>query len=90
MEREGKGGDREDRKGTFIYPSVPSGIEVRFFETPGGEMLIDAMKNVSPEGLGGLQGIIFGKIVKGGVKGLFEDAIKNMLEPKVRGVLSQW
>ncbi|WP_051625201.1 serine hydrolase domain-containing protein [Butyrivibrio sp. AE2005] len=82
--------DRADRKGTFIYPSVPSGIEVRFFETPGGEMLIDAMKNVSPEGLGGLQGIIFGKIIKGGVKGLFEDAIKNMLEPKVRGVLSQW
>ena len=81
--------DREDRKGTFIHPSVPTGLEVRFYESPGGDMLIDAMKSVSAEGLGGLQGVIFGKIIKGGIKGLFEDAIKNMLQPKLRGVLSQ-
>lgn len=80
--------DREDGKGTFIHPSVPRGIEVRFFETPGDDMLIDAMKNVSSDGFGGLQGLIFGRIIKDGVKGLLEDAIKNMLEPKVRGVLS--
>ena len=81
--------DREDRKGTFIHPSVPTGLEVRFYESPGGDMLIDAMKSISAEGLGGLQGVIFGKIIKGGIKGLFEDAIKNMLQPKLRGVLSQ-
>lgn len=81
--------DRDDRKGTFIHPSVPTGLEVRFYESPGGDMLIDAMKSVSAEGLGGLQGVIFGKIIKGGIKGLFEDAIKNMLQPKLRGVLSQ-
>ena len=81
--------DREDRKGTFIHPSVPTGLEVRFYESPGGDMLIDAMKSISAEGLGGLQGVIFGKIIKGGIKGLFEDAIKNMLQTKLRGVLSQ-
>ena len=81
--------DREDGKGTFIYPSVPKGLEVRFFETPGCDMLVSSMKNIAPEGLGGLQGIIFGKIIKGGIKGLFEETIKNVIQPKVRGVLSE-
>ena len=81
--------DREDGKGTFIHPSVPRGLELRLSETPGSDMLINSLKNVAPEGLGGLQGVIFGKIIKGGIKGLFEETVKNMIQPKVRGVLSE-
>ncbi|RKM57119.1 class C beta-lactamase-related serine hydrolase [Butyrivibrio sp. X503] len=79
--------DREDKKGTFIHPSVPSGIELRLNETPGTDILIDTMTSIAPEGLGGMQGRIFNKIVKGGVKDFLEGAMKNTIQPSVRGHL---
>ena len=80
--------DRIDRKGTFIHPSVPSGIELRLFETPGSDMLIDTMKNITPDGIGGMQGIVFSRLVKGGIKEVFEEAVKNTLQPVIHGKLS--
>lgn len=79
--------DRIDRKGTFIHPSVPSGIELRLFETPGTDMLIDTMKNIAPEGITGVQGVIFSKIVKGGMKEVLEEAVKNTIQPVIHGKL---
>ena len=79
--------DRVDRKGTFIHPSVPGGIEVRFLETPGTDLLFDSIKSVTPDALKGMQGVIFSKLVKGGIKGVFEDAVKNTIQPVVHGTL---
>lgn len=79
--------DRVDRKGTFIHPSLPRGIEVRLYETPGTELLFDSLKTITPDSLGGMQGVIFNKIVKGGIKGVFEDAVRNTIQPVVHGTL---
>ena len=80
--------DRIDRKGTFIHPSVPNEIELRFFETPGTNMLIDTMRNLAPDGLGGVQGMVYNRFVKGGMKGVLEEAVKSTLQPVVRGHLT--
>ncbi len=79
--------DREDRKGTFIHPSVPAGIEVRLNETPGWDILLESMNNIAPEGLGGMQGAIFNRIVKGGIKDVLEEAVKNSIQPVISGKL---
>ncbi len=79
--------DREDKKGTFIHPSVPTGIEIRLNETPGWDILVDGMNNIAPEGLGGMQGMIFNRIIKGGVKDVLLEAIKNSIQPVIHGIL---
>ena len=81
--------DRSDRKGTFIYPSVPSKIEVRLLETPGTKLLLDTISTMAPEGLGGVPGMLAGKVMKGGMKGAFENAVKNVVQPVLMGELSK-
>ncbi|MCR5557008.1 MAG: beta-lactamase family protein [Butyrivibrio sp.] len=81
--------DRSDRKGTFIYPSVPSKIEVRLLETPGTKLLLDTISTMAPEGLGGVPGLLAGKVMKGGMKGAFENAVKNIVQPVLSGELSE-
>ncbi|WP_022777180.1 serine hydrolase domain-containing protein [Butyrivibrio sp. AE3009] len=80
--------DRPDRKGTFIHPAVPSGIEVRFLETPGTDMLMEAMKSMGTDNLGGMQGMLINKFYKGGVKEAFGHAVKNTLQPVIHGKLT--
>ena len=77
--------DREDRKGTFIHPSVPSGIEVRLDETPGWDIIIDSVNSINPEAIGGMQGAIVNKIMTGSVKDLFMGAFKNTVQPVIHG-----
>ncbi|MBR4669892.1 MAG: serine hydrolase [Butyrivibrio sp.] len=79
--------DREDRKGTFIHPSVPSGIEVRLDETPGWDIIIDSLNSINPEAIGGMQGAIVNKIMTGSVKDLFMGAFKNTVQPVIHGKL---
>ncbi|WP_029232235.1 serine hydrolase domain-containing protein [Butyrivibrio sp. VCB2006] len=81
--------DREDRKGTFIHPSVPSKIEVRLSETPGTAMLIATMKSMAPDALSGMQGKVVSKIFKGGLKEAVEHAVNNTIQPTISGVLSE-
>ncbi len=50
-------------------------------------MLIDTMKNIAPEGITGVQGVIFSKIVKGGMKEVLEEAVKNTIQPVIHGKL---
>ena len=80
--------DRCDRKGTFIHPSVPAQIEVRLYENPGTSLLMDTINNMAPEGIGGLPGMLAGRFMKGGMKGIFENAVKNVIQPKLTGKLS--
>ncbi len=81
--------DREDRKGTLIYPSVPAKIEIRLFETPGTQLLMDTLSTMAPDGIGGLPGMLAGRFMKGGMKELFEATVKNVIQPTLSGVLSQ-
>ena len=80
--------DREDRKGTFIYPSVPAKIQIRLYETPGTQLLMDTLSTMAPEGIGGLPGMLAGRFMKGGMKGLFDNTVKNVIQPTLDGVLS--
>ncbi|SFB68390.1 serine hydrolase domain-containing protein [Butyrivibrio sp. YAB3001] len=80
--------DRDDGQGTFIHPSIPSEIEVRLLETPGTDMLIETMKSMAPEAFNGLQGKIFGKLFKGGIKEVFEQAVIGTIQPVIHGTLS--
>ncbi len=79
--------DREDRKGTFIHPSVPSRIEVRLLETPGTDMLISTMKSMAPDAFSGVQGMVVSRFFKGGLKEALEHAVKNTIQPVITGVL---
>lgn len=82
--------DREDRKGTFIHPSVPSKIEIRMLETPGSAMILDSIHNMAPDGLGvggGFQGMIVSRFLKGGAKDVFENAVKDTVQPVVHGII---
>ena len=81
--------DREDQNGTFIYPSVPSKIEIRLFETPGSNMLLSTMKTMAPEGFGGVQGKLVSRFLKGGMKEVFENAVKNTIQPVIHGIISE-
>lgn len=81
--------DREDRKGTFIHPSVPSRIELRLLENPGTDILVSTMSSIGPETLGGMQGMLVNRFYKGGVKEAFEHAIRNTFQPVVHGYLSE-
>ena len=81
--------DRDDRKGTFIHPSVPSRIEVRLVETPGTDMLITTIKSMAPDALSGMQGKVVSKFFKGGLKEAIEHAVKNTIQPTINGVLSE-
>jgi CubicO group peptidase (beta-lactamase class C family) len=78
-----------DDEATFIYPSVPSEIEVRLFETPGTEMLLSAIKTMTPDTLSGFQGKLVNKIYKGGIKEMFEQAVKSTLQPVIKGHLTE-
>ena len=80
--------DRDDRKGTFIHPSVPARIEIRLMETPGTSMLITTMKTMGPEALSGMQGKFVNKFYKGGIKEAIEHAANNTIQPVLSGVLS--
>lgn len=80
--------DREDRKGTFIHPSVPSGIEIRFRETPGTDILVDTMNNMAPDAFNGFQGKLMERFFKGGVKEVFETAVQATVQPVIHGKLS--
>ncbi|MBQ3797376.1 MAG: serine hydrolase [Butyrivibrio sp.] len=80
--------DRSDRKGTFIYPSVPAEIEVRLHEIPGTSLLMDTINNMAPEGIGGIPGMLAGRFMKGGMKEVFENAVKNVIQPVLTGKLS--
>ena len=79
--------DRVDKKGTFIYPSIPGRIEIRMRETPGADMLRDTLKNFSIEGTGWETAII-SKFVKGGLKEAIEHAVNNTVQPVIYGRLS--
>ena len=81
--------DREDRKGTFIHPSVPAKIEIRLLETPGSDMLMDAIMSMGTEGLGGMQGMLINRFYKGGVKEAVVHAVKNTFQPVIHGKLSE-
>ncbi len=78
--------DRVDRKGTFIYPSLPGKIEIRLFETPGMDMLRDTLKNFNVEGLG-WESAIVSRFLKGGMKEAVQHAVNNTVEPVIYGRL---
>ena len=80
--------DREDRKGTFIYPSVPARIQIRLHETPGTQLIMDAISTMAPNGIGGLPGMLAGRFMKDGMKELFNSSVKNIIQPTLDGVLS--
>ncbi len=63
-------------------------IEVRFYEIPGSDMIIQTVKSVAPEGIGGFQGAIVSKLYKGGVKEAFEHAVFNTTQPVLHGKLT--
>ena len=75
---------------SFIHPSVPSEIEIRFLETPGTNMLITTMKNLAPEGFGGVPGMVYNRFMKGGMKGILEEAVKSTFQPVIHGHLSSF
>lgn len=82
--------DRVDRKGTFIHPSVPRAIEIRFQEIPGTDMLMTTLDNLAPETFGGMTGMIYNRFLKGGMKGVLNEAVKTMMQPVVKGTLSSF
>ena len=61
-------------------------IEIRMSENPGTEMLLEAMQNFSFEGAG-IESAIITRFIKGGMKTVFTDALKNMLQPVFHGEL---
>jgi hypothetical protein len=67
---------------------VPAGIEIRLLETPGTDMLMDAIMSMGTEGLGGMQGMLINRFYKGGVKEAFVHAVKNTFQPVLHGRLS--
>lgn len=79
--------DREDGKATFIHPGVPSGIEVRFLESPGAEMLKNTIDGLSAEGLGSIESKLVEKFYRGGLKNVIENAMKDMVQPIIHGSL---
>lgn len=78
--------DRIDRKGTFIYPSLPGKIEIRLKESPGADMLRDTLKNFSIEG-SGWESAIISRFIKGGFKEGLQHAITNTVQPVIYGIL---
>jgi CubicO group peptidase (beta-lactamase class C family) len=78
--------DRIDRKGTFIHPSLPGGIEIRMRETPGADMLHDTLKNFNIEGTG-WESAIISRFMKGGMKEAIGHAVNNTVEPTIYGRL---
>ena len=79
--------DRVDRKGTFIHPSVPGSIEIRFHEIPGTDMLMTTLDNLAPDTFGGMTGMIYSRFLKGGMKGILNEAVKTTMQPVVKGTL---
>jgi hypothetical protein len=78
--------DRVDRKGTFIYPSLPGRIEIRMLETPGADMLHETLKTYSFDGTG-WESALVSRFVKGGMKEAVVHAINNTVEPVIYGRL---
>ena len=78
--------DRVDRKGTFIYPSLPGRIEIRMQENPGVDMLKRTLKNFSIEGTGWETALI-SRVMKGGMKEAVKHAIINTVQPVIYGQL---
>ena len=64
----------------YFDPADMNRIELRMTETPGTGMLMEAMDNFNIEGAG-LESAIINRFIKGGMKSVFTDAIKNMLQP---------
>ncbi len=77
----------DSNKGTFIHPSVPTGLEIRFMETPGTEMLMSSIKNITFEG-SGAESAIVSRFMKGGFREALEHALKNTMQPVVIGKLA--
>ena len=78
--------DRVDRKGTFIYPSLPARIEVRMQEIPGVDMLKGTLRNFSIEGTG-WESALISRFMKGGMKEAVKHAIINTVQPVIYGQL---
>ena len=69
-----------------IYFEDDGRIEVRLSETPGTDMLMNAMRNVRAES-SGIESTIINKLLKGGMKEALEHAVKNTVQPVIYGQL---
>lgn len=81
--------DRADRKGTFIHPSVPKRISIEMCETPGTALLMDTINSMAPDGIGGVPGMLAGRFMKGGMKSVFENAVRDVIQPVLNGKLTE-
>ena len=70
-----------------IYFEDDGRIEVRLSETPGTDMLMNAMRNVRAES-SGIESTIINKLLKGGMKEALEHAVKNTVQPVIYGQLT--
>ena len=52
-------------------------------------MLLSTMKTMAPEGFGGVQGKLVSRFLKGGMKEVFENAVKNTIQPVIHGIISE-
>ncbi|MCR5671825.1 MAG: beta-lactamase family protein [Butyrivibrio sp.] len=72
--------------GEDLRDGVPGRIEIRMHENPGSDMLIDTMKNITPD-IGGFDSFLVSKFLKGGKKDVLEEVVKNTLQPTIHGNL---
>lgn len=70
-----------------IYFEDDGRIEIRLSETPGTDMLLNAMRNVRAESTG-IESTIINKLLRGGMKEALEHAVKNTVQPVLYGRLS--
>ena len=64
--------------------SAPSGIEVRFFETPGTDMLKSAIESLATDGIESANPFI-ARFMKGGMKEALSLALTGTMQPVARG-----
>ncbi len=69
------------------HPVIPDRIEIRMTETPGTDMLLDAIRKITPSEGAGFESAIISRFLKGGMKEALEHAVKNTMEPVVFGRL---
>ncbi len=67
---------------------APEKIEIRMSETPGSDMLFEAINNMAPDAFTGLQGKLASALFKGGIKEAIIHAVRNTIQPVITGVLS--
>ncbi len=65
----------------------PERIEIRLTETPGSDMLVEALRNMTPES-SGFESVVFSKLIKGGMKEALIEAVKNTIQPTIYGRLN--